>query len=130
MSLTREEAISQLCKSGWSEESINIWIRAGGRCEYCGRDLLACEDAHFHGQHLDHIVPDGGDGFENRALACAACNRIKRAERFERQGVSLSRQERIAAAAKYIALVRQNNRERLARSLDWLRICGLVRETK
>jgi hypothetical protein len=53
-----------------------VETRARGRCEYCHAPQAACG----YRFHLEHIVPlaeDGSDGFENRALACAACNLAK-----------------------------------------------------
>jgi len=55
---------------------VRVETRAGGRCEYCCAPQGACG----YRFHLEHIVPvaEGGSGdFENRALACAACNLAK-----------------------------------------------------
>lgn len=50
--------------------------RAGARCEYCKAPQRACG----YRFHLEHVIPsaEGGvDDFDNRALACAACNLAK-----------------------------------------------------
>jgi 5-methylcytosine-specific restriction endonuclease McrA len=53
-----------------------VETRARQRCEYC----RSPQSAYGYRFHLEHIVPlaDGGSNdFENRALACAACNLAK-----------------------------------------------------
>lgn len=48
--------------------------RAGHRCEYCH---LHQEDSPLAALHVEHIIPkvhEGGDDFENLALACMDCN--------------------------------------------------------
>lgn len=120
-----DEARTLLLANGWSEQSLHIWIRAQGRCEYCLRSLLEFEDDHFFGYEYDHIVPDGSDGeqWANRALACKSCNRIK--HRFADPTPGLTRAEKIARAGAYIAEIRLRNRIRLEQSREWLRYCGL-----
>jgi hypothetical protein len=39
-----------LLREGWSDQSIRIWLRARGFCEYCHRDLLAGSDDYFLGR--------------------------------------------------------------------------------
>jgi len=40
--LTQSEAISRLKKElSWPDMQVQIGIRAGFRCEYCGKDLIA-----------------------------------------------------------------------------------------
>ena len=76
-----ERATTELIASlGWSQETLDLGLRAGFRCEYCGRDLLASVDAYDAWQN-DHIHPKssgGGDSFDNKAVACGTCNRAKR----------------------------------------------------
>jgi HNH endonuclease len=53
-----------------------IWLRAGHRCEYCHLH----QDDDFFTFHLEHIIAKqhgGGDGPENRCLACRECNLSK-----------------------------------------------------
>jgi HNH endonuclease len=117
-----DDARRQLLANGWSLQSLHVWGRAGGRCEYCARDLLACEDAHFFGSEIDHIVPDGTEGeyWDNLALACKVCNRVRRNRRFTDSEVVLTRAEKISRAAGYIADIRGRNRIRLKDSREWL----------
>ncbi len=50
--------------------------RAGHRCEYC-RFPEACAEVPFHVDHVIARQHGGGHNLENRALACAFCNRYK-----------------------------------------------------
>ena len=50
--------------------------RAGLRCEYC---LIHADDAAF-AHEVDHVISrqhGGATAFENLALACLVCNRLK-----------------------------------------------------
>ena len=125
--MMREEAISLPLANGWSSQSVAVWLRADGRCEYCNRDLLGCEDAHFHGSHIDHIVPKHGDNLENLALSCTACNYMKRNRAFNVEKPAMTRAELITAAREHIQGVRDRNRDRLKQSVQWLTCCGLKR---
>lgn len=65
---------------GWSQDQIDAGIRAGFKCEYCSRDLLASVDD-FDSWQCDHIIPTtkgGCNGLDNYAIACKTCNFIKR----------------------------------------------------
>jgi len=53
-----------------------VFIRANGRCEYCG---IAEADTYF-GCEVDHIISEKHGGLtdeSNLALACVTCNRAK-----------------------------------------------------
>ena len=74
-------------KPGWPPESPEpywwpVWVRSNGCCEYCGLD--ATVDARFLAVlDGDHIVPrckeyEGSEDPLNIAIACRACNDIKR----------------------------------------------------
>jgi hypothetical protein len=68
-------------KHRWTKEKIVSYLRADGRCEYCGADVLSSCEA-FWGSDWEHIVPrkkDGGEEFdwENIAVACRRCNTLK-----------------------------------------------------
>jgi len=89
---------------------------------------LAAPDEHFLGSSRDHIVPGAGDGLDNLALACRACNFIKRNKHFDIPGQILKREELITRAREYIHAEREKKKVRLAHSRDLLIICGLVRK--
>lgn len=75
--MTQEEAIKRLINDlAWPEKQVNIGIRAGFRCEYCGKDLLASYEDYDLWQ-IDHIVPGWGNEMENLALSCKLCNFVK-----------------------------------------------------
>ena len=72
----RQHVIDQLRGEGlagvWTAEAGE---RAGYKCEYCDKDMLASVDNYLSWQ-LDHIIPEsaGGDHtLENVALSCRAC---------------------------------------------------------
>ncbi len=102
--MTPDEAIAELTTKshGWSRETLKIWRNAGFHCEYCGTCLLASSDVYFRGGHLDHIVPDGGDSIENLALACAACNFLKRGSDPTENAPSQATRKQLIEAAKGI----------------------------
>lgn len=72
----RQDVIDQLRLEGlagvWTAEAGE---RAGYKCEYCDKDMLASVDNYLSWQ-LDHIIPEsaGGDHtLENMALSCREC---------------------------------------------------------
>lgn len=64
----------------WNDTQIDAVVRARGKCEYCGADLLSSLEA-FWSSEWEHIIPQamgGEDDYEkNIALACHTCNQIK-----------------------------------------------------
>lgn len=59
-----------------------IFDSAGGRCTYCGCEVV--EDGNISDQsfHIDHVVPlslGGSNDFTNLVASCRACNLSKRA---------------------------------------------------
>ena len=79
--MAEDEAIARLMSEyRWSREQIEWGIRAGFRCEYCGRDLLASVDD-YDACQADHVYPQskGGSNADlNRAISCKTCNFMKR----------------------------------------------------
>lgn len=66
-------------RNRYTEENVLMYLRAGGRCEYCHEDLLVSSHA-WHSSQTDHIIPTnwgGKDDPENKALTCAKCNSVK-----------------------------------------------------
>jgi hypothetical protein len=57
----------------WAETLRCVHERAAFQCEYCQTGQRVTGQA----MHVEHINPDGGDGLENLALACATCNLSK-----------------------------------------------------
>ena len=65
----------------WNEGTAWAWGRAGGRCEYCYRDLIAERLGYACGE-IDHLLPlkqypDLADCRDNLVLACHMCNNVK-----------------------------------------------------
>ncbi len=125
-----DDARAYLRKNGWSDSTLDVWLRANGCCEYCGKDLQTKSDDYFHGYNIDHIVPaslHGASEIDNYALACRACNLIKRNVTFHSSTEALTRSELIKRASDYIQRERRRNDERLKDHLPYLKMLGLVR---
>ncbi|REG82154.1 HNH endonuclease [Marinomonas pollencensis] len=71
------KVIEALVNTGqWGENDVILGIRAGFKCEYCDKDLLATVDNYKEWQK-DHIIPlsKGGENInENIAISCKTCN--------------------------------------------------------
>ena len=66
----------------------NVYLRDRGVCQYC------CETGALHEMTIDHVHPrsrGGPHAWENVALACARCNRVKAARTPEEAGMRLLR---------------------------------------
>lgn len=57
----------------WAEISRQVHERADGCCEYC----QSCEHNIGQPMHVDHIIPNSDDSFDNLCLSCASCNLSK-----------------------------------------------------
>lgn len=101
--MTSDEARVLLLNNGWGGRSLDVWIRAQGRCEYCQCDLLDCPDAYLFGSEIDHSVPDGNQELANLALGCRACSHVKRTKQFTDGERALARADRIDRASRYIS---------------------------
>ncbi len=102
----------------WGPMGIECGIRAGFRCEYCDRDLLASLDD-YKAWAQDHIVPaklGGQHTLDNMAVACHPCNSAYKKAWDPRTmaGVAATREELIAAARDFVAEKRRAEREVLA----------------
>ena len=76
----REDVIRALVATGrFSEEAARDGERAGYRCTYCNRDLLACADNYrmWQGDHIVPLFAEGADTPGNIALSCRPCNMLK-----------------------------------------------------
>ena len=116
----RQHVIDQL----WEEElmggpSPEIGERAGYKCEYCDKDLLASVDDYAFSWQCDHIIPRaaaGEDTLENFALSCAVCNRIKSKWNPAKEvGENTSREELVQAVRQYISKVLSGWTENLSK---------------
>ncbi|MEH6458220.1 MAG: HNH endonuclease signature motif containing protein [Cocleimonas sp.] len=102
-----EKIIEALVSTGkWGEDDVKVGIRAGFKCEYCDKDLLASVDNYKEWQK-DHIIPTskgGEDINENIALSCKTCNmNIKsRWNPADVAGENASRQELIKAVREFV----------------------------
>lgn len=112
--MDEETIVSTLVEDfGWSEEAARLGVRAGFRCEYCGRDLLASVDDYDAWQR-EHVIPPskgGGDDLENLAVSCKTCNFLKRD--FVPEGDD--RHARVMSATKHIQVLRAGKLEEVSR---------------
>jgi len=116
--LTQSEAISRLKKElSWPDMQVQIGIRAGFRCEYCGKDLLASYEDYDLWQ-VDHIIPNGDNGIENLALSCKFCNFVKRATDPSMTAKSNQREDLIGAAKEIIQARRKQKEIVFVRTLE------------
>ena len=95
----------------WGRVGARCSVRAGFRCEYCDRDLLASLDD-YKAWAQDHLVPrkfGGQNRFENMAVSCHPCNSAYKKDWDPRTtaGVDASREELVAATRRYIAEKRE-----------------------
>lgn len=74
-----ESLIAALQEKGYSRRDAVVFVRAKGRCEYCGSELMHNRIT-WDSVQFDHIIPKskgGEDNEENLALACKPCNNQK-----------------------------------------------------
>ena len=118
--LMRQHVIDQLQREGlaggWAPR---VGERAGYKCEYCDKNLLASVDDYISWQH-DHIIPqcaDGEDTLENLALSCSICNTQlkKKWNPANVAGKDASREELIQAVRQYVREARSGWAENLSR---------------
>ena len=64
--------------SGWNINFLQAFIRDGGNCVYCGRDVLS-EFCVACGDHLlpKNLYPTFAQNVDNLVPACTHCNRMK-----------------------------------------------------
>jgi hypothetical protein len=124
--MNMEQIIDQLVANKWSRSTVLVWHRAQCECEYCGKCLTDGPDEYYFDSHVDHIVPSAGNGPENLALTCKACNFIKRDQDFRCGDASDIRSALIERATAFITERREVNRARLADDLRLLRQLGVT----
>ncbi|WP_353177673.1 HNH endonuclease [Salinisphaera sp. T5B8] len=77
-----EDLVRQLSEQlGFSRLLAVAYVNAGGRCEYCGTDLLMARQGYAI-QEIDHLVPRSSnpalaDHPLNQVLCCRVCNGVK-----------------------------------------------------
>ena len=116
--MDQDEVAAELARlPRWYDVSLVVWPRAGYRCEYCGRNLLASLDEYRWGWNHDHLIPRSvsqDDSNDNMVLSCVACNRYK--DTFDPHSVAgpdASRDDLIAAASKKIEELRSADQQLL-----------------
>jgi 5-methylcytosine-specific restriction endonuclease McrA len=122
--IDREQIIKDFVRRKWNPRTVEVWHRARLKCKYCGKSLTSSPGDYYHAAHVDHITPGDGDSLDNLALACIACNRIKRKKRYGEgvEGAPLPRSELIRLAAVSIAAIRERDEKRLAADLELFRL--------
>ena len=77
----------------------NIYLRDGGKCQYCQRSVELSECT------FDHVVPrvkGGRTCWTNVVLACASCNRKKGAKTPQQAGLHLRKKPRMPSHIPYV----------------------------
>lgn len=72
----------------WPYNRKNIWLRDGGKCQYCGTTIIKKE------MTLDHVIPrnlGGKSRWDNICCACFGCNSRKANRTPEQAGMELLR---------------------------------------
>jgi 5-methylcytosine-specific restriction endonuclease McrA len=108
--MRKDDAVKEFVeKWKFSEETAKLGIRAGFRCEYCLRDLLASVDD-YSAWEVDHIIPkskaesqEAFNSFENKAIACRTCNTIKSDRILDDCPVGATREELVKAWRLWIS---------------------------
>ena len=91
----------------WGRDWAKVCERAGYRCEYCGKDMLASLDDYLS-METEHIVPRSAGGCDtvgNSALSCPVCHGKKLKNDWnpaEYAGEGAGRKELIQAVRKYL----------------------------
>ncbi len=108
----RQDVIDQVAREiypgqSWGEEWATVCERAGYKCEYCDKDMLASQNDYLSMQN-DHIIPrraNGQDDIKNYALSCPTCNmRLKRGwNPADVAGEDACREELIQAARRHVS---------------------------
>ena len=120
----RQDVINRLEREDTNPTADRIWAiiceRAGYKCEYCDKDMLASLDNYLSMQR-DHIIPRNAQGSEtvnNYALSCAACNdrRLKGSwNPASVVGDDACRDELIQAVRQHVRERRSNKHEEFSR---------------
>lgn len=99
---------------GFSNDLASAFVRARGRCEYCGADLLMSRQGYAIAE-IDHLLPRSkfaelSDIKQNHVLSCSTCNGtkkdwspLKEGETDEQMLEGKNRSKLILRASKYIA---------------------------
>jgi 5-methylcytosine-specific restriction endonuclease McrA len=126
---TQDAARAALLAEGWAPLTIDVWLRAQAKCEYCGTPIYATSEVYFRGSHLDHILAEkfgGATDFDNLALSCGPCNLIKGNYRvWDGIGDRPAREELKARAEKELDMRRTLAETRMQRQIPLLVACGL-----
>lgn len=109
----------------WSVEAAFLGLRAGFRCEYCGRPLLRSVEDYDSWQN-DHVLPVSRGGSEdyvtNKALSCKTCNFVKRHTLLEEPLEVLTREEIVL---RYREVIRER---RTTKQQDLDQVCSVLTE--
>ena len=130
--MTPEEALNHAATTrlisdiGFSEELAVAYVQAGGRCEYCGTDLLMNRQGYASAE-LDHLLPRSqfpelSSDLVNLVLCCRTCNGVKgnwsdfQESEAGKKSLKDNRRELIAQAREHISkkMIEYNNEWRKA----------------
>ena len=98
----------------WGVKWATACERAGYRCEYCGKDMLASLDD-YRSIETEHIIPrsaGGSEELDNLALSCPVCNSQRFKGRYnpaKDAGEGASRDKLIQAVKEHLIKKRVEN---------------------
>ena len=129
--MNNKRKIDRLVQSGLMyENTATAFVRAGGRCEYCGCDLLHDRLGYAVGE-MDHLLPQAkhpqlADCRDNMVYSCRLCNGVKRdfnpttASELTADALQHRRDEFVECARKYIY------ERRLEYDHKWLKVMKIM----
>ena len=126
----RQDVICQVARvfypgKPYAKKWAKVCERAGYRCEYCGKDMLASLDD-YDSMQADHIIPrnqeaQGCDTAENIALSCPLCNMLKGRWNPAQEGERDNSRHLIPAVRQHLTEKRANKYKEF---LEFRRIVG------
>lgn len=97
-----EERLKSLWKSlkavdsNWSLETLRLAVKAGFRCEYCGRDVYGSLGDYY-------LFSQENTTVENGVYVCQVCRNLNKSRSRADDGKDADREELIAAARAHVA---------------------------
>jgi hypothetical protein len=74
--------LQTVAPDAWGEDYVQIALRSGWKCVYCGENIAADRDTAYQWSEKDHLLPkeeypELKDAVLDQVLACKPCHRLK-----------------------------------------------------